>query len=55
MIKEAKHIDFYTSGKQLSIQDFARISEWIRKNKKNEIIAPTKKSIPKKHSLYAKV
>jgi hypothetical protein len=33
MIKEAISIDFYTSGKELSEQDFARISEWIRKNK----------------------
>jgi hypothetical protein len=33
MIKEAKNIDFYTSGRQPSEQDFARISEWIRKKK----------------------
>ncbi len=33
MIKEAKNIDFYTSGKQPSEQDFKRISEWIRKKK----------------------
>ena len=31
MIKELKSIDFYTTGKQPSDQDFARISEWIRK------------------------
>ena len=37
MIKEAKNIDFYTSGRQPSEQDFARISEWIRKNKKKAI------------------
>lgn len=35
MIKEAKHIDFYTSGKEPSVQDFARISDWIHKKKKN--------------------
>jgi hypothetical protein len=33
MVKEAKNIDFYTSGRQPSEQDFARISEWIRKKK----------------------
>ena len=34
MIKEAKNIDFYTTGRQPSDQDFDRISEWIRKKKK---------------------
>lgn len=43
MIKEAKKIDFYTTGRQLSEQDFARISEWISKKKKEH-----KKSQPKK-------
>lgn len=39
MIKEAKDIDFYTTGKQPSELDFARISEWIKKTKQ------TKKSL----------
>jgi hypothetical protein len=34
MVKEAKNIDFYTTGRQPSDQDFERISEWIRKKKK---------------------
>jgi len=34
MVKEAKNIDFYTTGRQPSAQDFERISEWIRKKKK---------------------
>jgi hypothetical protein len=34
MIKEPKNVDFYTTGKQPSEQDFARISEWIKKDKK---------------------
>jgi hypothetical protein len=34
MVKEAKNIDFYTTGRQPSAQDFKRISEWIRKKKK---------------------
>ena len=33
MVKEAKNIDFYTTGRQPSDQDFERISEWIRKRK----------------------
>ena len=33
MIKEAKNVDFYTSGRQPSEEDFARISEWIKKDK----------------------
>jgi hypothetical protein len=33
MVKEAKNIDFYTTGRQPSEQDFCRISEWIRRKK----------------------
>jgi hypothetical protein len=33
MIKEAKNIDFYTSGRQPSQKDFDRISEWIKQNR----------------------
>lgn len=33
MIKEEKNIDFYTTGRQPSEQDFARISEFIKKEK----------------------
>ena len=33
MIKEAKNIDFYTTGREPSRQDFERISEWIVKKK----------------------
>jgi hypothetical protein len=36
MIKEAKNVDFYTTGRQPSEQDFARISEWIRRDKKTQ-------------------
>ncbi len=34
MIKEAKDVDFYTTGRQPSEYDFARISEWIKRDKK---------------------
>ena len=36
MIKEAKNIDFCTTGKQPSELDFARISEWIKKDKQRK-------------------
>jgi len=33
MVKEPKNIDFCTTGRQPSEQDFIRISEWIKKDK----------------------
>ncbi|HEY5463767.1 MAG TPA: hypothetical protein VIJ95_10970 [Hanamia sp.] len=33
MIKEEKNIDFYTTGRQPSEEEFARIGECIRKDK----------------------
>lgn len=36
MIKEAKNVDFYTTGRQPSQEDFARVSEWIKKNKQKQ-------------------
>ena len=36
MIKEAKNVDFYTTGRQPSAQDFARISQWIERDKKSK-------------------
>ena len=44
MIKEAKDVDFYTTGKQPSEQDFARISEWIRKDKQKQQIGKEQKT-----------
>lgn len=37
MIREERNIDFYTTGRQPSEQDFTRISEWIRKEKQKTI------------------
>lgn len=39
MIKEGKNVDFCTTGRQPTEQDFARISEWIKqkKNKENKV------------------
>lgn len=48
MVKEAKHIDFYTTGRQPSDQDFERISEWIRKRKK---LTKTKRATSKRKHL----
>lgn len=53
MIKEAKDIDFYTSGRQPSEQDFVRISEWIKRNKKKEKISTAKSQSKKKRILPA--
>jgi hypothetical protein len=33
MIKESKIVDFYTSGRKLTNEDFAKISQWIAKEK----------------------
>jgi hypothetical protein len=33
MVKEPKNIDFYTTGRQPSKEDFARVSVWIKKQK----------------------
>jgi hypothetical protein len=49
MIKEAKNVDFYTTGRQPSDQDFARISEWIRKNKEKQNRKKQKQTSHPKH------
>ena len=36
MIKEPKNVDFFTTARQPSEQDFIRISEWIKKDKKRK-------------------
>ncbi len=36
MIKEPKNIDFYTTGKQPSKEEFAKISAWIQEKKEDE-------------------
>ncbi len=43
MIKETKNMDFYTTGRQPSEKEFARISEWIRKKKERTSKKPTSK------------
>lgn len=51
MIKEPKNIDFYTTGRQPSEQDFIRISEWIKKNKKRKDIKKVIKQLVKQKNL----
>ncbi len=46
MIKEPKNIDFYTTGNQPSVQDFMRISEWIRKRKLKNLGTKAKNKKP---------
>jgi hypothetical protein len=41
MIKEAKNIDFYTTGRQPSEDDFTRVSEWIKKDKSRKKLLKT--------------
>ena len=36
MVKEPKNVDFYTTGRQPSEQEFARISEWIKQDKQKK-------------------
>ena len=50
MIKEAKNIDFCTSGKELTEQDFVRISKWIRKNKSKVISTSKRRTLQKRTS-----
>ncbi|RYZ62822.1 MAG: hypothetical protein EOO14_01105 [Chitinophagaceae bacterium] len=45
MIKEAKNVDFLTTGRQPSAHDFARISEWIRQDKKKNAAPKSGKSL----------
>ena len=42
MIKEEKNIDFYTTGRQPSEQEFTRISEWIKKDKIKKALHKTR-------------
>lgn len=51
MIKEPKNIDFYTTGRQPSEQDFKRISEWIKKDKQRKSTQTEKKRLTKKMHL----
>ena len=49
MIKEAKNVDFYTTGRQPSEQDFERISEWIRQKKEKANKTKKSSTSKKKH------
>ena len=44
MIKEPKDVDFYTTGRQPSEEEFARISEWIKQDKQKQ--AARKPKVP---------
>ena len=54
MIKENKNVDFLTTGRQPSEEEFARVSEWIKKNKeKQSDRKKSKQSSGKKHLAQA--
>lgn len=36
MVKEPKNVDFYTTGRQPSEQEFARSSKWIKQDKQKQ-------------------
>lgn len=42
MIKEEKNIDFYTTGRQPSEEEFAKISEWIKKDQAKKDLRRTR-------------
>lgn len=52
MIKEPKTIDFCTSGRQLSNEDFVLISQWIATDKKKQADKVIKGSM-KRQKKYA--
>ena len=52
MIKVPKNIDFYTTGKQPSEQDFTRISEWIKNDKKRKETQKVKQKPVKQKDPY---
>jgi hypothetical protein len=47
MIKEPKYVDFYTTGRQPSEQEFARISEWIKQDKQQQDARKPKAAVSK--------
>lgn len=50
MIKESQNVDFLTTGRQPSEVEFARISEWIKKDKQKQANRKKgKQSSRKKH------
>lgn len=50
MVKEAKNIDFYTTGRQPSEEDLARISGWIKNDKqRKKLLNPANQATKEKH------
>jgi hypothetical protein len=54
MIKEPKGVDFHTSGRQLSSEDFALISQWIAADKQKQSKSNTKR-LPKKQKTVGQI
>lgn len=45
MVKEPRNVDFYTTGRQPSEQEFARISEWIKQDKQQKNARESKATV----------
>lgn len=45
LIKEPSHVDFYTTGKQMTEEDQKRVSEYIKKKKELKQKKQAKKQI----------
>jgi hypothetical protein len=54
MIKEPQNADFYTTDRQPSEQEFARISEWIKMDKQKSIIRKKVRNFASKSTLSSK-
>lgn len=50
MIREPKNVNFVTTGREFSEEEFARISEWIKQDKQKKAARK-----PAKSALAAKV
>ncbi|MBO9562326.1 MAG: hypothetical protein J7621_06100 [Niastella sp.] len=48
MVKEPKNIDFVTTGKQPTEQEFALVSEWIKKKKEQDKARRSKSRLAKR-------
>ncbi|HET9502135.1 MAG TPA: hypothetical protein VFO93_01245 [Hymenobacter sp.] len=46
MIREPKNVDFVTTGRQPSEEEFARISEWIKQDKQKKAARKPTKATP---------
>jgi len=46
MVREPKNVDFVTTGRELSEEEFTRISEWIKQDKQKKAARKPAKPVP---------